>query len=139
MGGHIKIESEVDQGSNFMIIVPLFSGNEEVVLKEREIDLESLNNVYKGLKVLYVEDITENQMIMIQVLTQLGFEIDLANNGSEGLIKFKRKGMAYYDIILTDLRMPNMSGQTMIMKIREFEEMYIYYLYLYGNIYFLVS
>ena len=137
MGGHIKIESELGQGSNFMIIAPLFSGNEEVVLQERDIDLESLNNAYKGLKVLYVEDISENQMIMTQMLTQIGFIIELANNGAEGLIKFKRNGMAYYDLILTDLRMPNMSGQTMILKIREFEEEYIYiiYIYLYGNIY----
>ena len=137
MGGHIKIESELNEGSNFMIIVPLFSGNEEVVLQEREIDLELLNNTYKGLKVLYVEDISENQMIMTQVLNQIGFEIHLANNGSEGLLKFKRNGMAYYDFILTDLRMPNMSGQTMIRKIREFEEEYIYilFIYIYMNIF----
>ena len=123
MGGCIKIESELGQGSNFIIAIPLFSGDEEVILKEKDIDLKLLQDVCKGYRVLYVEDICENQMIMTEILIQMGMEIELANNGAEGFDKFKRYQRDYFDLILTDLRMPTMSGQTMIMKIREFEEL----------------
>ena len=122
MGGRIQIESERSQGSNFMIILPLFSGNEEHVLQEKYIDMEVLRNAYQGLRILYVEDICENQMVMSHVLAELGFEISLANNGAEGLYLFKKQRKEFFDLILTDLRMPNMSGQTMIIKIREYEQ-----------------
>ena len=68
MGGRIKIESELGHGSNFILVIPLFSGDEEIVLKEKDLDLEFIQNRYKGLRVLYVEDICENQMIMNQKL-----------------------------------------------------------------------
>ncbi len=122
MGGRIIIESEIGQGSNFMINLPLFSGDEKLILKEKDLDINLFQNVYQGLRVLYVEDICENQMVMTHVLTHMGFEIDIASNGAEGLYNFKRHRINYYDLILTDLRMPNMSGQTMIMKIRKFEQ-----------------
>ena len=122
MGGNIKVESILNHGANFMVILPLFSGNEERAFQEDEVNLEHVRNQFSGKKMLYVEDISENQLIMSQMLTQLGFEIQLAADGAEGLFQFRAKGINYFDIILTDLRMPNMSGQTMIMKIREFEE-----------------
>ena len=122
MGGSIRIESEIGQGTNFMVIVPLIAGDESSALREEDIDIESLQNEYRGLRILYVEDICENQMIMSHILTQLGFEIFLASDGAEGLYQFKKNGLGHFDVILTDLRMPNMSGQTMIMKIREFEQ-----------------
>ena len=132
MGGRVQIESEIGQGSNFMIILPLFSGNEEYVLQEKEIDIGDLQNAYKGLNILYVEDICENQIVMSHLLAEMGFEITLANNGAEGLYQFKQKRKEFFNLILTDLRMPNMSGQTMIMKIREYEQEYIYiYIYIY--------
>ena len=135
MGGRIEIESELGQGSNFLIVVPLFSGNEMTILEEKVIDMELLQNAYKGHRALYVEDICENQMIMTQLLNQMGFEIVVASNGAEGFYQFKRYKIDYFDLILTDLRMPTMSGQTMIMKIRELEEEYLYIDFIYIYIY----
>ena len=122
MGGCIKIESELGHGANFMVVVPLFSGSEEAALKQEEVNIASIRNEYRGYNILYVEDISENQIIMCQIFAQLGFAIHQASDGAEGLYQFKRNGINYFDLILTDLRMPNMSGQTMIMKIREIEE-----------------
>ena len=138
MGGRIKIESELDHGSNFIIVIPLFSGDEEVVLKEKNLDLEFIQNIYKGLRVLYVEDICENQMIMTQILTQMGFEIEIANNGAEGFYKFRKHPIGYFDLILTDLRMPDMSGQSMILKIKELEGEYIY-IYIYYIAFYIIN
>ena len=137
MGGKIKIESELGNGSNFMIILPLVSGVESNVIREENLDMELqvVQEEYKGLRLLYVEDICENQMVMKQLLEQLGFIVELAADGAEGLHLFRSKGIYFYDIILTDLRMPNMSGQNMIMQIRQFElELMYIYIYIYSNL-----
>ena len=141
MGGKIKIESELENGSNFMVVLPLLSGDEARALRDEDMDMYAeLHPEYKGLRLLYVEDICENQMIMGQMLQQLGFTLQIATDGAEGLHLFKTKGIGFFDLILTDLRMPNMSGQTMIMEIRQFEQLYIYiYIYLYIYIYIIES
>ena len=114
-----------------MIALPLISGEETNVLTDEDIDLEYQTNEYKGRRVLYVEDICENQMVMKQLFIQLGFSVEIASDGAEGLHLFQSKQSHYYDLILTDLRMPNMSGQTMIMQIRHAEQLYIYiYIYI---------
>ena len=122
MGGCIQIESELDHGTNFMVILPLISGAEENSVDEENMNVELLQNLYKGRRILYVEDISENQMVMSELLRQLGFKVHLAIHGAEGLDIFRRSKIGHFDVILTDLRMPNMSGQSMIMKIREFED-----------------
>ena len=132
IGGQIKIESKLGNGSNFMIALPLISGEEANAMKEEDIDPEYLNK-HKGRRVLYVEYITENQNVMKQLLVQLGFAVTIASDGAEGLHLFQTNSSHYYDLVLTDLRMPNMSGQTMIMKIRDTERLYIYiYIYIYS-------
>ena len=140
MGGKIKIESELGNGSDFMVVLPLFSGDEEKALKDEDMDMYvELHPEYQGCRLLYVEDICENQMVISQMLQQLGFIVQIAVDGAEGLHLYKTKGIGYYDIILTDLRMPNMSGQTMIMEIRKFEQLYVYiyiyiiYIYIYSK------
>ena len=133
IGGRIKIESELGNGSNFMIALPLISGEEANALKDEEIDSKYQTNEHKGKRILYVEDISENQIVMKQLLIQLGFNVEIACDGAEGLHLFKSKYSHYYDLVLTDLRMPNMSGQTMIMQIRQTEQLYIYiYIYIYN-------
>ena len=127
MGGTIKVESEHGNGSNFMVILPLVSGDEESALKDEDMDMhmQLVQEEYNGLQLLYVEDICENQMVMKTLLESFGFIVEIASDGAEGFYLFKNKGIGYYDVILTDLRMPNMSGQTMIMHIRNFEKQYI--------------
>jgi CheY-like chemotaxis protein len=58
------------------------------------------------------------------MLERKGMTIFVANNGKEGFQLFKEAPSNYYDIILTDLRMPEMNGQEMVSEIRQYEENY---------------
>jgi CheY-like chemotaxis protein len=60
-------------------------------------------------------------MTMKTLLEGQGINITLAKNGKEGLDIFKE---SQFDIIITDLRMDVMNGETMIFKIREYENKY---------------
>ena len=61
----------------------------------------------KNLKVLVVEDIALNQLLMKTLLDDFGFENDIAENGQMAIEKLKKIS---YDIILMDLQMPVMNG-----------------------------
>ncbi len=60
-----------------------------------------------GIKVLVVEDIALNQLLMKTLLDDYGFECDFAGNGKVAIDKLKNNS---YDIILMDLQMPEMNG-----------------------------
>ena len=55
----------------------------------------------KGAKVLVVEDIALNQLLMKTLLDDFGFERDIASNGKIAIEKLKDNN---YDIILMDLQ-----------------------------------
>jgi len=68
------------------------------------------------LKVLYVEDNPELRRETALLLEPFFAEVDLAEHGADGLRKYND---SHYDIVITDINMPNMNGLEMIDRIRE--------------------
>lgn len=66
--------------------------------------------------ILTVDDSASLRMAIRIALTGAGYEVTEAADGVEGLSKASAKR---YDLIVTDLNMPNMDGLTMIKKLRE--------------------
>ncbi|KZN50777.1 hybrid sensor histidine kinase/response regulator [Pseudoalteromonas luteoviolacea] len=69
--------------------------------------------------VLLVEDNVLNQQVLTDQLHLLGYGVEVAENGEEGL-KMWQQG--HYAVVLTDLHMPKMSGYDMVTKIRDIAE-----------------
>jgi PAS domain S-box-containing protein len=103
-GGTITVTSKIDKGTRFSVILPFQKTNTEVKIETeiRELDME-----VKNLKVLVVEDIKLNQLLMKTLLDDFGFEHDIAGNGKIAIEKLHNKS---YDVILMDLQMPEMNG-----------------------------
>jgi CheY-like chemotaxis protein len=76
--------------------------------------------LFKGLKLLIVEDDIINQKVLLGVLKRSGMEIDIANNGEECLEILKEK--KHYDLILMDINMPKMDGYSATREIRKNSE-----------------
>jgi len=74
--------------------------------------------VFKGSKLLIVEDNIINQKVVLRVLNHSGINIDVANNGSEA-IKMMDDSESNYDFILMDISMPIMDGYNTTKIIRE--------------------
>ncbi len=72
-----------------------------------EAEIIELDTEIKNIKVLVVEDIALNQLLMKTLLDDFGFERDIASNGKIAIEKLQAKS---YDIILMDLQMPEMNG-----------------------------
>ena len=66
-----------------------------------------LDNDIKNIKVLLVEDVALNQLLLGLILENFGFAYDIASNGKIGVEKLKSND---YNIILMDLQMPEMNG-----------------------------
>lgn len=102
--GSIRVESKIEHGSSFIFRLPFNKTNAEAVLVEEivELDLE-----VKDIKILVVEDMELNQLLMKTLLDDFGFESDITANGKLAIEKLQDKS---YDIILMDLQMPEMNG-----------------------------
>lgn len=84
---------------------------------EEVIDSEEV--VCKG-KLLVVEDNLVNQKVVTLFLSKANFDVDIANNGQQGVDKFL--GAIKYDAILMDCMMPIMDGFTATAEIRALEK-----------------
>jgi two-component system sensor histidine kinase/response regulator len=72
----------------------------------------------KGARILVVEDNELNQEVAMGTLADVGFHVEIANNGKEAIEKIEQYE---YDIILMDMQMPIMDGVTATKLIRQDE------------------
>jgi PAS domain S-box-containing protein len=103
-GGNIVVKSKIDEGSTFSFILSFQKTKAEA---ELEMGIEEIDTEIKNIKVLVVEDMALNQLLMKTLLDDFGFERDIASNGKIAIEKLESKS---YDIILMDLQMPEMNG-----------------------------
>lgn len=74
------------------------------------------SNELNKMKVLLVEDSTDNQFLFVRYLTKAGALVDVASDGLEGVEKAQQ---ANYDAILMDVQMPKLDGYGATKKLRE--------------------
>ncbi|ALJ00215.1 PAS domain S-box protein [Rufibacter tibetensis] len=104
-GGTIAVKSKFGEGSTFSFILS-FSKTVEKPDVETGLDIE-LEAGFKDVKVLVVEDIALNQLLMKTLLEDFGFGMEVAANGKIAVEKLRQ---SHYDIVLMDLQMPEMNG-----------------------------
>ena len=114
-----EIEEEAAEvGVQGFIAKPLFKSNLFLGLKhymldesEKEEKEESdLHNSFLGKKILLAEDNDLNWEIAEDLLSEVGFELERAENGKICVEKFEQSAQGYYDVVLMDIRMPIMNG-----------------------------
>ena len=103
-GGSISVKSKICEGSTFSFILTFRQTKADAVIESGIIELDT---EITNLKVLVVEDIALNQLLMRTLLDDFGFECDIASNGKIAIEKLLAKS---YDVILMDLQMPVMNG-----------------------------
>lgn len=131
MGGNITVMSQVHIGSVFTLTIPFTLGDDELSLALLEhITAEGVSDpVQSNLishalpvsdhRVLVAEDNPINQEVILEMLTYLGYKVDIAIDGADALKLWKQ---GQYAIIFTDIHMPKMDGYELTTAIRA-EEM----------------
>jgi len=123
LGGSVSVKSELGKGSTFSIVLPagldvkaqpLFNKYDQ--LKRLRKEKKSDENVTLTGRVLVAEDTPTNQTLIKLLLTKLGFEVEIAEDGKQAL------DMALsgdFDAVLMDIQMPHMNGYDATKKLRQ--------------------
>jgi len=112
-GGEIFVTSESGKGSSFEVCIPLMK-SKYIPLTD---DLQSL--LPSGAeKILVVDDEISIAKLEGQMLERLGYKVTISIGSHEALNFFEKSPKAF-DLILTDMSMPNMTGDQLAYEIRQ--------------------
>lgn len=98
----INVKSEQNKGSEFFFVIN-YKKSDDTEETIEELTGESLGK----LKILLCEDNVLNQKLVKSVMQNFGFELDIAENGEEGIELLLKNE---YDLVLMDLQMPIKDG-----------------------------
>ena len=112
LNGDIQVKSKLGRGSEFYFSLDFKKVDSSIVetIKENN-KKKSLGN----LSILLCEDNILNQRLASNVIKKFGFQLDIANNGQEGIDLLLK---SRYDLVLMDLQMPVKDGYQTTIYIR---------------------
>ncbi|MEO1656404.1 MAG: ATP-binding protein [Pseudomonadota bacterium] len=117
MGGRIFLYNRIGEGATFRIFLPAVSAEEAEAAAERNAanvvkNDEAADPTGKG-RILVVEDEDGVRSIVVRALSMCGYEIVEASDGDEAL-EILEEDADKFDLVLTDIMMPEMDGPTLI-------------------------
>ena len=111
LGGKLVVESEPGKGSKFSFTL--------IAQIDKQVDFQYVETnsweALKGLKILLAEDCSLNQMIVSKFLEEKEM---LCTRAVNGVIALELLAQQDFDLVLTDLKMPEIEGYELLKKIR---------------------
>lgn len=121
MGGSIGVESTPGKGTE--VTVTLFlkqQGQEGAEGRKEDGNGEDVSDeLFRGNRVLLVEDNVINQEIAMEIIGATGASVECASDGRAGLRRFGEMPEGYFDMIFMDIQMPVMNGYEATRAIRK--------------------
>ncbi|MCG8686083.1 MAG: response regulator [Desulfobacterales bacterium] len=113
--GHIDISSRPNKGTVFGIYLPVHEG------EDRDVPIEPMMSLqdYRGNEtILYVDDEKTLTQLAKEFLSNLGYQVSPFISSKEALAHFEANADSF-DIVITDLTMPALTGNRLVEKIRQ--------------------
>jgi signal transduction histidine kinase len=115
-GGEITAQSEAGKGSVFAFTIPFQLGENVALKNETEFNEEEIRAFLKNKRILLAEDNSINVLLAKTILHKWDINCEVAYNGKEALSLFEKNT---YDLVLTDIQMPEMGGVELASRIRQ--------------------
>jgi PAS domain S-box-containing protein len=112
-GGKIMVESEVEKGSTFTVYLPITNKCTGAAPCQEE-ELPSGTE-----RILFIDDEAPIAKMGSQILERLGYSVTMRTSGVEALELFRSKPKDF-DLVITDMTMPNMTGDKLAMELIAF-------------------
>ena len=93
--GRINVESKIDEGSSFTVVIPV--GKKDSEFKQ----VDAVESKYSNIAVLYVDDVQINRTTMQLLLEPTGMQLVLASSCKEALVELQKTD---FDVVLMDLQ-----------------------------------
>jgi signal transduction histidine kinase len=115
MNGTIELESELNRGSSFKIRIPEVSYLRDIEKRSEEIKFDTNDIVFEKATIIVADDIEHNRKYLIDALAKTDIKIVEAE---DGLKAFNLAKKILPDLIITDIRMPNLDGFSLLNKLK---------------------
>jgi len=115
--GRVQAESEgINRGARFTVWIPLYKAGANVLQEEQVGTTGALHSKF----ILVVDDSTESTEMLGKLLEMEGAFVDVARSGAEALAIAGKKR---FDLIISDISMPEMDGYQLLSELRKLPEM----------------
>lgn len=109
VNAHVVVISKVNEGTTFSLCFPAISTHDEKIKQQHDSAVTVYSQAIAGKKICVVDDEKEISDLFAEQLTDLGYEIESFNDSLEAW-KFLNNNSNYFDALITDYGMPNMTG-----------------------------
>ena len=117
-GGRVSVESEGQgRGASFHVVLPAVPAAQAPAAREAGVEMAS-GNLLAGLRLLVVEDERDSLQMLGDLLSGYGAEVTLADSGARALDWL---GCGRFDLLLSDIGMPEMDGYALMREVRRRE------------------
>ncbi len=116
MNGMVAVKSKQGEGTTFTVRLKLRVVEKQIIKelstekRQYEINEAEMRAYFEGKRLLLVEDNEFNRMIAETMLTEVGFIVDQAVDGTDAVDIMQTVAEGYYEAILMDVQMPIMNG-----------------------------
>ncbi|MDE0884119.1 MAG: ATP-binding protein [Myxococcota bacterium] len=114
LNGSVRVESAPGRGTTFLIFIP----EQVIVVRPSDPALHRKLSSPEGEKILLVDDNNHVRKTLTQVLQKAGYNVAVAHNGLAAKVIINSSTTSF-DLILTDIVMPNFSGIDLASWLRE--------------------
>ena len=118
MGGEITVKSEVGKGSCFMFQIQAVLARPTATESSDLNRVSSLAPAQQNYRILVAEDKPANRLLLVKLLSDLGFEVKEAENGLDAIALWQKW---HPHLIFMDMQMPVMDGYEATRQIKQFK------------------
>ncbi|MBN2597040.1 MAG: response regulator [Marinifilaceae bacterium] len=118
LGGDLYVESKLGEGSCFTLRIPLLESKEVASEYKKSKEVPS-TDFLKQKSFLVADDDPYSLLLLKTIFSSWGLQADFVDDGSKAFDLIRQKD---YDLILTDIHMPEMGGIELCKNIRKLEQ-----------------
>ena len=122
MNGTIEVDSRQGEGTRFKVCLSFRLQNIASRESERKKPRKHVEKRTYNQRILLVEDNELNREIALELLSEVGFDIETAENGKVAVEMVEQSLPGYYELILMDVQMPVMNGYDAAVAIRNLKD-----------------